>query len=448
MLDLDGQKVLILGLGMSGRSAAGFCAARGARVVAADERSGEEIPGIDELDAGVERRLGQTFPDPGAFDLVVPSPGVPPARYKERARRIWGDVELAWHALSIPVIAVTGTNGKSTTTRLIEALLRGAGYRARAAGNIGEPVLSLVGEALDVAVIEVSSFQLETTDAFRPRIAVVLNITPDHLDRHGSFEAYRSAKARILMNQKDDDIAVLNRDDPGVAALADRVRGRAISFRIAGPLESGGWHDLGSVVLRNDVGETDRVSLDGLKLRGIHNLENTVAAITAVWAFGADPQKAALALADFDGLSHRMERVGDTGGVTWINDSKATNPGAALRSIESFDAPLIWIAGGRDKDLDFGALAEVASRRVRAAILVGEARAKLADALGDRIPIESADSIDEAVRRAATLARSGDVVLLAPACASQDQFRDFEERGDRFRAAVHALANDGGNRKS
>ncbi len=448
MLDLDGQKVLILGLGMSGRSAAGFCATRGARVVAADERPGEEIPGIDELDAGVERRLGQTFPDPGPFDLVVPSPGVPPARYKERARRIWGDVELAWQALSVPIIAVTGTNGKSTTTRLIEALLRGAGYRARAAGNVGEPVLSLVGEALDVVVIEVSSFQLETTDAFRPRIAVLLNITPDHLDRHGSFEAYRSAKTRILMNQQEDDIAVLNGDDPGVAALADRVRGRAILFRTAGPLESGGWLDLGSVVLRNDAGKTDRVSLDGLKLHGIHNLENTVAAITAVWAFGADPQKAARALADFDGLSHRMERVGETDGVTWINDSKATNPGAALRSIESFDAPLIWIAGGRDKDLDFGALAEVASRRVRAAILVGEARAKLAEALGDRIAIEAADSLDEAVLRAATLARSGDVVLLAPACASQDQFRDFEERGDRFRAAVYALANTGGNRES
>jgi UDP-N-acetylmuramoylalanine--D-glutamate ligase len=448
MLDLAGQDVLVLGLGISGRSAADFCAARGARVVAADERTGDVIPGLDALAAGVETVLGRPFPDPGAFDLVVPSPGVPPERYRDRARRVWGDVELAWRALSVPVIAVTGTNGKSTTTRLIEALLRSAGFRARAAGNVGEPVLSLVGEALDAVVIEVSSFQLETTEGFRPRVAVILNVTPDHLDRHGSFEAYVEAKARILACQQDDDVACLNQDDPATAALADRVRGRAVPFRTAGPLPCGGWLDMGAVVLRSESGQTERVSLDGLRLRGAHNRENTVAALTAVWAFGADVQKASRALADFDGLTHRMERVAERGGITWINDSKATNPGAAVRSIESVDGALVWIGGGKDKDLDFGPLADAVGARARVALLLGEASAKLARALGGRVPTETAASIEDAVARAAELAHAGDVVLLAPACASQDQFRDFEERGDRFRAAVQALAERTGTEES
>jgi len=439
MLTLDGHGVLVLGLGRSGASAANFCAARGARVVAADERPAETLD-LAALAPGIETAVGAPFPDPAGFDLVVPSPGVPPARYRARARRVWGDIEIAFRALPVPIVAVTGTNGKSTTTCLVEALLRAAGLRARAAGNLGEPALGLVGLPLDVAVLEVSSFQLETTESFRPKVAVILNITPDHLDRHGSFAAYREAKARILANQQADDAAVLNVGDPEVRALADRVRGRAVPFRIGGPLERGAWLDAEAVVLRGDAGSAQRVSLAGLRLHGLHNRENAVAALAAVWAAGADVARAAAALPAFRGLPHRMEEVARIGGVTWVNDSKATNPGAAQSALTGAGAPVVWIAGGRGKGLDFAEVADAAAAKARAAVLIGEAAGSLKDALGGRIETLTAASLEEAVGCAARLARPGDVVLLAPACASFDQFRNFEDRGERFRAAVAALA--------
>ena len=439
MLDLDGKSVLVLGLGVSGRSAASFCAARGARVVAADEREAGAIEALEALGPAIERSLGCAFPDPADFDLVVPSPGVPAERYRERARRAWGDLELVYRALSVPIVAVTGTNGKSTTTLLVEAMLRSAGFRARAAGNLGAPALDLVGEALDVAVLEVSSFQLEATESFRPRVAVILNLSPDHLDRHGSFESYRAAKAAILRQQEAEDVAVLNFDDPEVQSLAETATARVLPFRTEGPLEHGAWLDAGCVLLREAGGDVTRVALDGMPLSGAHNRENTVAALAAAWAAGADPKRAVSALASFRGLPHRMQSVGRVKGVLYVDDSKATNPGAALRSLASFATPVIWIAGGRDKGLDFAPLAELAGERVRAAVLVGEAAGKLKDALADRVAVHAAASLDEAVQAAARLAHSGDVVLLAPACASQDQFRDFAERGDRFQQAVARL---------
>jgi UDP-N-acetylmuramoylalanine--D-glutamate ligase len=349
-------------------------------------------------------------------------------------------VELLYRVLAVPILAVTGTNGKSTTTRLAESMLRAAGLRTRAAGNVGAPALGLVGEALDWAVLEVSSFQLETTAEFRPRVAVILNLTPDHLDRHGSFEAYRNAKARILARQEADDVAVLNFDDPAVRDLADSCRARVLAFRTAGALSHGAWLDGSCIVIRNGDGPAVRLPLDGLRLSGLHNRENAVAALAATAAAGADPAKAILALDGFVGLPHRVEEVGRAGGALFVNDSKATNPGAAVQSLRGFPASVIWIAGGRDKGLDFADLAAVAAARVRAAVLMGEAAGKLEAALAGRVDVHAAASIEEAVQRAAGLARTGDVVLLSPACASQDQFRDFEERGDRFRAAVAALA--------
>ena len=439
MLDLSRQRVLVLGLGLSGRSAAAFCAARGARVVAADERPAQALEALDALPAAVERVLGAPFPDPADFDLVVPSPGVPPARYRERARCVWGDIELAYRALSIPLVAVTGTNGKSTTTALTTAMLRAAGLRARSAGNIGTPALDLVGEALDVAVLEVSSFQLEATDAFRPAVAVLLNLTPDHYDRHASFEAYAAAKARVLTEQRADDSAVLNFDDPTVRALADAARAQVVPFRTRGPLERGAWLDAGAIALR--LGETPpaRLSLDGLRLAGAHNRENVLAALCAAACVGADAEKAMQALGSFEGLPHRTQIVGRCAGVDFVDDSKATNPGAALSSLASFDAPLVWIAGGRDKNLDLSALAGAARQRVRAAVLLGEAAPTLARLLRGHVEVVCVDSIERAVRVAAELAHAGDVVLLSPGCSSHDMFRNFEERGQRFRAAVAAL---------
>jgi UDP-N-acetylmuramoylalanine--D-glutamate ligase len=318
-------------------------------------------------------------------------------------------------------------------------MLRAAGLRAAAAGNIGTPALDLVGEALDVAVLEVSSFQLEATDAFRSDVAVILNLTPDHLDRHGSFEAYVATKARILAAQRAEDIAILNFDDPAVRELAASARARVVPFRTRGPLERGAWLDAGALVLRLGDAPPQRLSIDGLQLAGAHNRENALAALCAAACAGADPEEALCALTAFEGLPHRTQIVARRSGILFVDDSKATNPGAALSSLASFEAPLVWIAGGRDKDLDLTELADAASRRVRAAVLLGEAAQKLARALAGRVESHIVDSIEDAVCKAAQLARAGDVVLLSPGCSSLDQFRDFEERGQRFRAAVEAL---------
>jgi len=415
MEGIENQKVLVLGLGATGRSAANFCIARGASVLAVDEGTEDLGAELEKLDPRVDCVYGQPFPDAGDFDLVVPSPGVAPERYRDRAQRVWGDIELAYRSISAPIIAVTGTNGKSTTVCLLEALLCAAGARARAAGNLGTPALELVGEPLDFAILEISSFQLETVEAFRPAIAVILNITPDHLDRHANFDAYASAKAKILANQRSTDTAVLNFDDPAVAALAETTNGRVFPFRTLGAV------------------------LPAMQLTGLHNRENVLAALAAVYEAGVDPRCAADALASFSNLPHRCELVGQVRGVRYVDDSKATNPGAAMRSLAGFSENLIWIAGGRDKNLAFEELAGSAATRVRAAVLIGESAPKLEAALTGRVDVCTAASLEEAVQRASQLAELGDVVLLSPACASQDQFRDFQERGERFHAAVAEL---------
>jgi len=438
MNDLSGQRVLVLGLGISGRSAAAFCVSQGAEVVAVDERPASQLQDLGELPPRVTLRLGEPFPDAADFDLVVPSPGVPRERYQACARRAWGDVELAFRALAVPVVAVTGTNGKSTTVCLVEEMLRAAGLRALAAGNLGEPALGLVGRPIDVAVLEVSSFQLETVDAFRPRVSVLLNLSEDHLDRHGTLEEYISAKRRIFARQEAEDVAVLNGDDPRVASLRAGIRAEIRSFRRFTPSDSGAWWDGGAIVLRAG-GEEIRLTLEGIELGRGYQRENVLAALLAATAAGANPSKAARALASFKGLPHRGELVGRIGAVEWINDSKATNPGAALAAISSRKAPIIWIAGGRDKGLSFEALAEAARENVRTALLIGEAAGKIARALSGRVAFELVETLEEAVHRAHSLAEPGDAVVLAPACASFDQFKGFEERGDQFMKLVRAL---------
>ena len=440
---LDGRSVLVMGLGASGRSAVHFCAERRARVTAADERPAQELSGIDELPADIDLRLGEPFPDPADFEVVVPSPGVPAERYRPRARCVWGDVELAWRALPVPLVAVTGTNGKSTTTLLIAAMLRAAGLRVRAAGNLGQPALSLVGAPLDVAVLEVSSFQLEDTQHFRPHVAVILNLAADHLDRHGSFEAYVAAKARILANLRAEDHVVLGFDDPRLRELASASPAQLHAFRGDGPVQEGVWVDGAARELVVSGSPTRRFSLAALQLAGHHNLQNAAAALAAVCAAGADPEAAVSALADFEGLPHRSQVVALRGGVTWVNDSKATNPHAAQRSLSSFDAPLLWIGGGRSKGLDLSELAEDAARRARCALLIGEAAPELERGLAGRVEVKRVESIEAAVGEAARQARDGDIVLLAPGCSSHDQFQSFEERGERFRAAVEALGDNG-----
>jgi UDP-N-acetylmuramoylalanine--D-glutamate ligase len=435
MEDLAGKNILVLGLGRSGRSAAAYCAKQGARVLAVDEQHSDHS--YPELEGLAVARTGIPFPSAAPFDLVVPSPGIPQEKVPADAQRVWGDIELAYRTSNVPMIAVTGTNGKSTTTCLIEAMLTGAGIRAVAAGNIGIPILDVVDPELEQMVVEVSSFQLETTEAFRPAIAVLLNITPDHLDRHGSVDAYISAKARIFARQTKDDLLIANVGDPRVRELARSAPGRVWTFHLSEPQEQGAWFDDDDIVMRIE-GREWRTVYEVDFLRGVHNAENALASLLAAHAAGASFGQSLNVLQHFRGLPHRTELVRSLCGVRYIDDSKATNVGAAVRALESFDTPVVWIAGGKDKGLDFRPLA-AACTNVRAVILMGEAGPQIDAALPLAVPRIIVPNLDSAVTQAARLAEPDDVVLLAPACASFDQFRNFEERGDHFRASVEAL---------
>ncbi len=429
--------MLVLGLGISGRSAAVFCAERGARVTVADDRGDADVSG---LPADVAIRLGAPGPDPADFDLVVPSPGVPFARYRARARRAWGDLELAYRALAVPIAAVTGTNGKSTTVRLLEAMLRAAGLRARAAGNVGEAALGLVGEPLDAAVLEVSSFQLEAVDAFRPKAAVLLNVAPDHLDRHGDMARYLAAKLRLFARQDAGDVAILSADCPVVGALRDADFAAPVwRFSVRGAVARGACYDAGQLVLRLPAGER-RLSLDGLPPLLGPLRSNALAALLAAVALGADAQRALAALGDFRALPHRCELVAEARGVRWLDDSKATNPSAAVAAVANLSGPLLWILGGKDKGLDFAELLDAPVARVKRALLIGAAAEAIAASLSGKLAFEQCETLARAVARAAELAAPGDTVLLSPACASFDQFASYEDRGRQFAALARATA--------
>ena len=325
---------------------------------------------------------------------------------------------------------------KQASKRRLESL-------QQAAGNVGTPALSLVGAPLDVAVLEVSSFQLEATQDFRPQVSVVLNITPDHLDRHGDLPGYIAAKQRLLANQKPEDVAVLSFDDESVRTMAKQTHAEVVGFSVRGKPDTGpgrraAWIDTGAAVLR-DGDHLARIDLTGCALSGAHNQENVLAALTAVWVAGVDPHAAAPALADFSPLPHRSELISDALGLQWIDDSKATNPGAAIRALESQPGRVIWIAGGRGKGLSFETLADRAAVTTIRALLIGESAEEIENALRDRVPCERASDLEAAVQRAAEIGHPGETVLLAPGCSSLDQFSDFEERGRCFQQAIRHL---------
>jgi len=382
-------------------------------------------------------------------DLIVVSPGVPlelPALVAMRARGvpIIGELELAWRVMEADVIAITGTNGKTTTTALTGELLRTQVRPVLVGGNIGTPLaehaLEFPGDGLVVA--ETSSFQLDTTARFRPRVGVILNITPDHLDRHGTFERYVEAKARIFANQTPTDCAVLNADDPVTAGLGSRTRGRVIWFsRLTTLTHTHGVFIYDGWIVAKLNGSTERICpVTEINLRGQHNVENVLAATACALWTGMSPSAIRRGIAAFRGVAHRIERVHDDRGVVYYNDSKGTNVDSTIKALESFSEPVILIAGGKGKGQDFGPLAEAARGRVRRAILIGQDRVRIRAALEPAgIPAEDAESMDDAVRRAREAAQVGDVVLLSPACASFDMFRNFEHRGDVFKSVVRAL---------
>ena len=440
------RRALVVGCRRTGRAVAALLAARGAKVRVADARSTDAL-GSDgaPLPDGVELRLGEDGPHLlDGVDLVVPSPGVPREAPILRAALAAGvpvvsEIELASRLLAAPIVAVTGTNGKSTTTTLVGLALARAGRRPFVGGNLGTPLVEAVGRDVGVAVAEVSSFQLEWVDGFRPAVAALLNVTPDHLDRHASFEEYRELKARIFAHQEATDWAVVNGDDPEVVAIARRCRARVVPFAWdPAPL---GTHVAGSeAVLRLPGAAEERLGLAATRLAGRHNVENILAAATIARLAGAPLAAVQEAVDTMEPLPHRLARVGERGGVVFVDDSKATNVGAAAKSLGSVGGPVILLAGGVDKGGSYDALAAAASGHVRLACVFGAARERIASALGERaIPVERTASLEEAVAAAASAARPGDTVLLAPACASFDMFADYAARGRAFRAAVEAL---------
>jgi UDP-N-acetylmuramoylalanine--D-glutamate ligase len=441
------RRVLVYGLGISGRAATRLLRSHGVEVVGVDRRGRDELEleGL-ERDPGIELWLGsdpeELSPD---LDGVVVSPGVPlerPLLSKARAAGmpVVAEVELGFLLANGPVIGITGSNGKSTTTAMTGELLRAAGYQVEVCGNIGRPLSACVeGEEGRVFVTELSSFQLEAIDTFRPQAAALLNLSADHLDRHCNLDIYAAAKRAVFRNQKDDDVAVLNADDPRVAATEVSVRRRLFSRR--GPVEDGLYLE-GDSVMEAIPGlpAAELFHRGDLALPGPHNLENAMAAALLGRAVGAGWAGMRPALSGFAGLPHRLERVQERAGVTWFDDSKGTNVAATARSLEGFaEGAVHLIVGGRSKANNVAALAPVVRRKVRRLYLIGEAAEQIDEALGEVVPTEICGNLERAVSSAAVRARPGDSVVLSPACASFDQYRDFVERGLHFQSLVRAL---------
>lgn len=462
-MDLAGRQVLVVGLGKSGQAAARFCARRGAAVTGNDARP--SLPAEVESalrEAGVALALGGH--DAARFtaaDLIVLSPGVPPIPALDAADRanvpVVSEVELASRFLAGPVAAITGTNGKSTTTEVLGTMCRAAGWRVFVGGNLGTPLVEAAeaeardGRAQDAVVAEVSSFQLERIVTFRPRVAAIINVTEDHLDRYRSMAEYVTAKARVFENMGPGDHLVLNADDPRIAALAAGVRsGTRITWvSVEGrPAEatvepgSGvevGREGRGALRFVPEGGTLERYPLARVRLPGRHNLENMLVAVAMARRLGVPSDAVQRALEGMASLAHRIERIGEVRGVGFYDDSKGTNVGAVVRALESFPTPVVLIAGGKDKGGDYGPLAPLVRERVRRLVLIGEAAPRMEAALGRLTETVKAPSLDAAVEAAFAGARPGDSVLLSPACSSFDMFRDYLHRSEVFGAAVRAL---------
>lgn len=445
-----GRRVLIVGMGRSGLGAARALAPVAARVVAADEKPLGELNGSVKAlsQEGVELRLGDRGLDlVENVDLVVRSPGVPwevplLVAAREAGLEVIGELELAYRLLVTErIVAVTGSNGKSTTTALLGEIFRAAGEEVVVGGNIGVALTSVVRELTPrtVVVTEVSSFQMEDAVAFRPRVAVLLNLAPDHLDRHGSPEAYYDLKWRLFANQGPGDVAVLNADDAAVAARGVPPAEEVLYFSLRRVPEEGVGLEAEEVVYRLRGSGERLLNAREIRLPGPHNLANAMAAAAAALATSIPPAAIAEALRTFAGLPHRLEFVAEIDGVRYVNDSKATNVASARTALASFDNPIVLIAGGKSKGEDFAPFAEAARGRVRTAILYGAAQEDLARAFEGRVPYERAETVEEAVRKAAAASGRGDVVLLSPACTSWDQYADFEARGDDFKRCVQEI---------
>ena len=449
MMELKGKKVLVVGLGKSGLAAALFLRRRGAQVTVSDIRSAEalanDIPAL--LEEGINVEAGGhgllTF---RRQDLIVVSPGVPldtPELVQVRnfGLPIIGELELAARFLKGRTLAITGSNGKTTTTTLVGEILTAAGMATLVAGNIGVPVISLVDDSTDDtwSVLEVSSFQLESTEKFHPQIAVILNITPDHLDRHGSFENYALAKERIFAAQCENDFVVLNADNARAASASSRSSAKVYWFSLEHPVPRGAWVDSGHILYREakDAPQETIMPLSGIPLKGEHNVENVLAAVCASRLAGAAPGVIRHAVEEFKAVEHRLEYVATINGIEFYNDSKATNVDATAKAVAAFPGGIHLILGGKDKNSDYTQLSDLLRSHVKAVYTIGSAAEKIESHLRGVVSIHSCETLDKAVSTAAAAAHPGEIVLLAPACSSFDQFENYEQRGRIFKELVH-----------
>ncbi len=451
-MELNGKRVLVVGLGRSGVASALFLKSRGARVTVSDAKSEDqlrkEIPAL--LDHGIAVETGghgeRTFQNQ---DLIVVSPGVPVdaepiTQARALGQDILGEIELAAEFLQGQIVAITGSNGKTTATTLTGEILSAGGLKTLVGGNIGTPAISLVPQATPetVTVLEVSSFQLETIRHFRPKIAVVLNVTPDHLDRHRTFAAYVDAKARVFENQQGEDFAVLNADDATCVELAGRTRAQVFWFSRKREVEQGAFVRKGDVLFRGTGGQREVMLASEIPLKGSHNLENVLAAVCAGALMGCEAGKIGDAIRDFKAVEHRLEYVATLRGVEYYNDSKATNVDATIKALESFPANVHLILGGKDKGSDYTVLNDLLRERVKCVYTIGAAAEKIQSQIKGPTAIVHTGTIESAVKQAAASASPGDIVLLAPACASFDQFQNYEHRGRVFKELVLGLQAD------
>lgn len=446
-MDLNGKRVLVIGAGLSGQAAVGRLQELGAEVFITDAKPMEQLKGVGDLGLDARHCFLGGMPEFQAVqpELVVLSPGVTPRqKLVEMAQAqgvpIWSEVELAVRDSRAFTVGVTGTNGKTTTTTLVGELAKRTGRKTVVAGNIGVALSSRVmGMGPDdIIVAELSSFQLEFIDKVRLRVAIFLNLTPDHLDRHGTVDEYLNVKARIFENQTQEDLAILNWDDPMVRSLAPRLKAKMLFFSPTQVLDEG-ISLLGDEIIYAENGEkTVVLQRQELKLRGSHNLENVMAAIGAAHFFGLSWEEIAVGLKDFQGVEHRQEIVGTFDGILFINDSKGTNTDAAAKALQAFDEPLVLIAGGKNKGLDFHDFMKLVKQKTKSLVLLGLAAAEMEQAARDAgvERILRVNSFEEGVETAIQEAVAGDVVLLSPACTSWDMFKSYEERGELFKSLV------------
>ncbi|HPD56846.1 MAG TPA: UDP-N-acetylmuramoyl-L-alanine--D-glutamate ligase [Smithellaceae bacterium] len=447
-MDLKNKKILVLGVGKTGIATAKFLAGQGAKITLTDEKPLNNW-GTDFEQIARESWLKAAAFDPAALDdvtMVIPSPGFPPhnALLLEALKRkipVMSEIELAYRFIKTPLIAITGTNGKTTTTTLVGEILKKSGKNAFVGGNIGNPLIEYAAGAAEaeIAVAEISSFQLQWVEEFHPFVATLLNVTSDHINYHGSFEAYLKVKSRIFARQTKDDFAVLNADDPALQGLIPDIRARIALFSSARELPEGMFLRNKEIIFQMRGFAREIYPLSIIKLPGLHNVENVMAAIMSARFCGIEQESIKSCIAAFRGLPHRLEFAGEKNAVKFYDDSKGTNVGSVIRALETFPAAVILLLGGRDKNGDFDALKTILPRKVKKVILFGEARERIDSLIGSSVEKIKKSNLGDAIQEAYKNAAPGDIVLLSPGCASFDEFRDYKERGEFFKKAVRNL---------